>query len=81
MCRPKSFQFLSNKNIIDSTEETSIVIDFLDRFFLICKRTEQLDLIKIEDVISKCVLLHKNDEYFISIFNENDEIIREKCLV
>jgi hypothetical protein len=63
------------KNIIDLTEETSIVIDYLDRFFLICKKSEQLDLIKIEDVISKCVLLHNNDEYFISIFNENDEII------
>ena len=47
----------------------------MDRFFLICKRTEQLDLIKIEDVSSKCVLVHNHDEYFISIFNENDEII------
>ena len=44
------------KNIIDLTEETSIVIDFLDRFFLSCKRSEQFDLIKIEDVISKYVL-------------------------
>ena len=31
------------KNIIDLTKETSIVINFLYRFFLICKRSEQLD--------------------------------------
>jgi hypothetical protein len=63
------------KNIIELNEETQFVIDNLDRFFLICKRSENFDLIKIENIVSKCVLLQHNEDYFVSIFNENDEII------
>jgi hypothetical protein len=63
------------KNIIELKEETQFVIDNLDRFFLICKRSENFDLIKIENIVSKCVLLQHNEDYFVSIFNENDEII------
>jgi len=63
------------KNIIELKEDTKSIIDTLDRFFLICKMSVNFDLIKIEDIISKCVILQHNDEYFISIFNETDEII------
>ena len=54
---------------------TQFVIENLDRFFLICKRSVNFDFIKIEDIVSKCVLLQQNEDYFVSIFNENDEII------
>ena len=63
------------KNIIELKEETKSVIDNLDRFFLICKSCENFDFVKIEDIISKCVLLQHNEEYFVSIFNETDEIL------
>ena len=63
------------KNFIELNEETQFIINNLDRFFLICKRCENFDFIKIEDIISKCVLLQQNEDYFVSIFNENDEII------
>jgi hypothetical protein len=63
------------KNIIELKEETKSVIDNLDRFFLICKRCENFDFVKIEDIISKFVLLQHNEEYFVSIFNETDEIL------
>ena len=45
------------------------------RFFLICKRCGNFEFIKIEDIVSKCVLLQQNEDFFVSIFNENDEII------
>jgi hypothetical protein len=63
------------KNIIELKENTKSVIDNLERFFIICKRSVNFDLIKIEDIVSKCVLLQHNEEYFVSIFNETDEII------
>ena len=63
------------KNLIELNEETQFVIENLDRFFLICKRSVNFDFIKIEDIVSKCVLLQQNEDYFVSIFNENDEII------
>ncbi len=67
-------ELVKYKNIIELNEDTKSIIDTLDRFFLICKISD-FDFIKIEDLISKCVLLQHNDEYFISIFNETDEII------
>jgi len=63
------------KNLIELNEETQFVIENLDRFFLICKRSVNFDFLKIEDIVSKCVLLQQNEDYFVSIFNENDEII------
>ena len=64
-----------HKNIISLTEDTKSIIDTLDRFFLICKLSDNFDFIKIEDIVSKCVLLKHNEEYFVSIFNETDELI------
>jgi hypothetical protein len=64
-----------DKNIIELNENTKSVIDNLDRFFIICKRSVNFDFIKIENIVSKCVLLQHIDEYFVSIFNETDEII------
>ncbi len=63
------------KNFIELNEETQFVIESLDRFFIICKRSVDFDFIKIEDIFSKCVLLEQNEDYFVSIFNENDEIL------
>ena len=63
------------KNFIELNEETQFVINNLDRFFSICKRCENFEFIKIEDIVSKWVLLQQNEDYFVSIFNENDEII------
>ena len=71
----KFFKNKADKNIIELNENTKSVIDNLDRFFIICKRSVNFDFIKIEDIVSKCVLLQHNDEYFVSIFNETDEII------
>ena len=64
-----------DKNIIELNENTKSVIENLDRFFITCKRCVNFDFMKIEDIVSKCVLLQHNDEYFVSIFNETDEII------
>jgi hypothetical protein len=63
------------KNIIELNENTKYVIDNLDRFFIICKKSVIFDFIKIEDIVSKCVLLQHNDEYFVSIFMITDNII------
>jgi hypothetical protein len=64
------------KNLIELNEETQFVIENLDRFFLIFKRSVNFDFKKIEDIVSKCVLLKQNEDYFVSIFNENDEILK-----
>jgi hypothetical protein len=62
-------------NLIEETEDTKPLIAYLDRFFLICKFTDSLTLIRIEQIQLKCVLLIKNDEVFVSIFNESDTIM------
>ena len=43
------------------------VIESLDRFFLICRLTNEFELVKLEKIISKCVLLINQNDYFISI--------------
>jgi hypothetical protein len=63
------------QNFIELNEETQFVINNLDRFFSICKNCENFEFINIEDIVSKCVVLQHNEDYFGSIFNENDEII------
>ena len=36
--------------------------------FFICILTDDLVLIKIESIISKCIILQNDDEYFISFY-------------
>ena len=63
-----------NKNFIEGTEENISVISLLDRFFLICKLIDGLSIIRIEQILSKCVLLVNNEDFFVSIFIDNDAI-------
>jgi hypothetical protein len=63
-----------SSNFIEDSEENVSVVSLLDRFFLLCKIVDGLSIIRIEQIISKCVLLVCNDEFFVSIFNENDAI-------
>jgi hypothetical protein len=63
-----------SNNFIEDAEENLSVVSLLDRFFLICKIVDGLSIIRIEQIISKCVLLVCNAEYIVSIFNDNDAI-------
>ena len=68
-------ELIKDKNFIDQTEEHTSLINYLDRFFQICKLTENIELIKIENIQSQCVLLVCENEYFVSVFNEKDAIM------
>ena len=66
---------IKSSNFIEENEENLPVINYLDRFFQICKFSEELYLIKIEEILSKCVILIKDNEVFVSIFNNFDAIM------
>ena len=68
-------ELIKDKNFIDQTEEQTSLIYYLDRFFQICIFSENIELIKIENIQSQCVLLVGENEYFVSIFNEKDAIM------
>ena len=42
-------------------------------FFFISSLTNICELIKIENVTEKCIFLHKNNEYYISICHDDTE--------
>ena len=58
-------QLTKKRNFIDDEGNQSI-IETLDRFFLICNMTNNLIIVKVENIISKCVYLNNSEEYFIS---------------
>ena len=59
------YSFLLKKRKVPPLES---IIEYLDRFFLICILTDDLVLIRIESIISKCIILQNDDEYFISFY-------------
>jgi len=59
--------FRKKRNFIEEIPENESIIQTLDRFFLICNLTNNLLLIKIENIIGKCVSLENGEEYFVSI--------------
>ena len=59
-----------SKNLIENTIENFPVNTCLDRFFLICKLLHTYDIIKLNAIVAKCVLLINEDDYFIRIFND-----------
>ena len=61
-------QLFEKKNcFIEEIDANQSINDTLDRFFLISQLTNNLILIKIEDIKSKCVYLKNEEEYFLSI--------------
>ena len=65
-------QLTKKRNFIDAEGNQSI-IETLDRFFLICNMTNNLIIVRVENIITKCVYLNNCEEYFI-IFCINDPI-------
>jgi hypothetical protein len=59
--------FRKKRNFIEEIPENESIIQTLDRFFLICNLTNNLLLIKIENIIGKCVSLENGEEYFVCI--------------
>jgi hypothetical protein len=56
--------------------ETRLLVESLGEAVFETNTLEtSLKVFLIEDIVSKCVLLQHNEEYFVSIFNETDEII------
>ena len=66
---------IKSSNFIDENEENLPVIKYLDRYFQICKFSENFYFIKFEEISSKCVILIKDNEVFASIFNNFDAIM------
>ena len=53
----------------------------IDDFFAICSLRNELDMINIENILNKCVLLKNNEEYFISICNIHCDPKKFRCRV
>jgi hypothetical protein len=56
-----------------SFSRDNILENYLNEFFLISSLTNIYELIKIEYVIEKCIFLHNNNEYYISICHDDTE--------
>ena len=50
-------------DFIPSTQANESIINHLDRFFLLCSLTASFKLVKIENILTNCVLLQNNNEY------------------
>ena len=56
--------------LIDNATENANLIAILDRFFLICHKSKKYELIPIENIREKCVLIDNDSECFISVYFE-----------
>ena len=49
--------------------------DRLNDYFLICELTGELEIVLLDKILNKCVLIVRKDEYFLSVcdnLNEHD---------
>ena len=56
-------KFEKTINFVEDINKETILNDY----FLICKLSKEFDLVRLENITSKCILLANKDEYFISI--------------
>ena len=45
----------------------------LDKFYCICSLSEEFEIIHLNDLINKCVLIWNEEEYFLSVCNNLNE--------
>ena len=58
-------KFQKKENLINN----ELLESSLNRFFLICNLTSDLELLKIEDIYRKCVFCYYDNKFNISICN------------
>ena len=63
-------QKLIKKKTFSSEEE---IEKRLSLFFLIGILIDDYDIVSLENILKKCVLIENNDEFFISICNDINE--------
>jgi len=63
-------QKLTKKKTFSSEEE---IEKRLSLFFLIGILIDDYDIVSLENILKKCVLIENNDEFFISICNDINE--------
>ena len=61
---------LTKKKTFSSEEE---IEKRLSLFFLIGILIDDYDIVSLENILKKCVLIENNDEFFISICNDINE--------
>ena len=61
---------LESAELVDNGAVNENLIGILDRFFLICQRSKHYDLIPVEHIREKCVLIENDSECFISVYFE-----------
>ena len=57
-------------NLVPTIGQNQQLIENLDRFFLICLKTNLHDIIKVNSIADKCCLIENNEEIFISIYSD-----------
>ena len=57
-----------SSNLVESVPENAVLIEMLDKFFLICKKTDNYKILPVEKITEKCVLVENNNEFFISVY-------------
>ena len=57
------------KNFTDN----STLEERLNDFFMICELDTEFEIILLDQIINKCVLIENKNEYFISVYNELNE--------
>ena len=63
-------QKLTKKKTFSSEEE---IEKRLSLFFLIGILIDDYDIVSLENILKKCVIIENNDEFFISICNDINE--------
>ena len=56
--------------VVDNGPENPNLISILDRFFLICQKSKSYELIPVENIREKCVLIDNENECFISVYSD-----------
>ena len=69
-----SIYIISQKLVKSKYFSSNHVIEYyLNKYFMICSLSDNLEIIKLENILNKCVLIVNANEYFISICNELNE--------
>ena len=55
-----------NHNIMQCKDRNQQFYDYLINFFYVLKISDSFEIIKTQDIITKCVLIEKNNVFYIS---------------